>query len=384
MNNTHLPKQVSTTPRALLIEWQDGHVSEFSSIWLRDNSPADRDPANGQRLVDIVELPPDPRIESATLQPGTVLVQWEADAQAACFDLSWLARHVSGGDSHYAAQFGARAWLQGASLDASKDFAWVTLEEMRVNPAARLAWLGRLLKDGMAFMRDVPCETGTILQAIEPIGHVLETNYGKVFDVRSVPQPENLAYSDLALGLHTDNPYREPVPGFQALHVIAASADGGESLFADGFAIAEHLRAVEPDAFGLLTQTAVPFLYCSKDAELYAERPFIQLSCEGAVVAVHYNSRSIAPMRLPAARMEEFYASYRVFAELLRDSRYQLRLRLRDGDLVAFDNRRILHGRTAFSSARSLRHLQGCYLTRDSVYSEAAMLYRKLADERRA
>ena len=100
-----------------------------------------------------------------------------------------------------------------------------------------------------------------------------------------------------------------------------------------------------------------------------------------------YTSYPTAPVwqdNFGADDLEQFYASYRVFAEFLRNSRYQLRLRLRDGDLVAFDNRRILHGRTAFSSARSLRHLQGCYLTRDSVYSEAAMLHRKLADERRA
>jgi gamma-butyrobetaine dioxygenase len=80
--------------------------------------------------------------------------------------------------------------------------------------------------------------------------------------------------------------------------------------------------------------------------------------------------------------MEPFYASYRLFASLLRDARFQLKLHLSDGDLVAFDNRRILHGRTAFSSARFLRHLRGCYLTRDSVYSETALLRRKLAEER--
>jgi gamma-butyrobetaine dioxygenase len=47
--------------------------------------------------------------------------------------------------------------------------------------------------------------------------------------------------------------------------------------------------------------------------------------------------------------------------------------------LVVFDNQRILHGRTAFSSARHARHLRGCYLSRDSVYSETALLRRKLA-----
>ncbi len=209
-----------------------------------------------------------------------------------------------------------------------------------------------------------------------PLGRVLETNYGEVFDVRSVPQPENLAYSDLGLGLHTDNPYRDPVPGFQALHVLAASPEGGESLFADGFALAEQVRATDPGAFSLLTRTAVPFRYRSKDAELYAERPLIQLSCRGEVAAVHYNSRSIAPLRLPPGETRAFYAAYRRFALLLRDSRLQLRLRLADGDLVVFDNQRVLHGRTAFASANYARHLRGCYLTRDSVYGAAALLRR--------
>jgi gamma-butyrobetaine hydroxylase len=381
------PRHISSTPSSLVIEWPDGRVSEYLSIWLRDNCPADRDASNGQRLVDITELPSDPRIHSATLGSGdgAVLVRWEGGAEVASFDLGWLAQY--GADarrsaSHGAAEPQARMWLDGASHDAERDFAWSTLPELRTSPDSRATWLGRLLEDGIAFMRGLPAEPDTILEAVAPIGHLLETNYGKVFDVRSVPQPENLAYSDLGLGLHTDNPYREPVPGFQVLHVMAASAEGGDSLFADGFALAEQLRSEEPEAFKLLTHTAVPFRYSAKGCELYAERPLIQLSCEGAVAAVHYNNRSIAPLRLPAERMAAFYVSYRIFAGMLRDPRFQLRLRLRDGDLVAFDNRRILHGRTAFSSARSLRHLRGCYLTRDSVYSEAALLKRNPAPAR--
>ena len=230
-------------------------------------------------------------------------------------------------------------------------------------------------------LSEVPSGHAGILEAAALMGRVAETNYGRVFDVRSVAQPENLAYSDLGLGLHTDNPYREPVPGFQVLHALIASPDGGESLFGDGFAIAEQLRAAHPDAFAILTRTAIPFLYRSKDAELYAERPLIQLSCSGEVQAVHYNSRSIAPLRLAPREAAPFYSAYRRFAALLRDSRFQLQFKLRDGDLVAFDNQRTLHGRTAFSSARYPRHLRGCYLTRDSVYSEAALLRREFQPE---
>ncbi|MGA2343366.1 MAG: TauD/TfdA family dioxygenase, partial [Steroidobacteraceae bacterium] len=79
---------------------------------------------------------------------------------------------------------------------------------------------------------------------------------------------------------------------------------------------------------------------------------------------------------LSARAAAAFYGAYRRFAALLRDPRYQLKFRLADGEIVVFDNQRILHGRTAFSSARHARHLRGCYLTRDSVYSTAALLRR--------
>src|SRR5271170_349418 len=46
----------------------------------------------------------------------------------------------------------------------------------------------------------------------------------------------------------------------------------------------------------------------------------------------------------------------------MREVRWQLRTRLGVATLVVFDNRRILHGRTAVSSARHPRHLRGCYL----------------------
>ena len=53
------------------IEWTDGTLSEFASLWLRDNVREDRDPHSGQRLIDIADLPEDPRIRSATAQGGT-------------------------------------------------------------------------------------------------------------------------------------------------------------------------------------------------------------------------------------------------------------------------------------------------------------------------
>jgi len=376
MNVIHELRRLEATPDLLTIEWQNGAVAEFSSIWLRDNRHEDRDPHSGQRLVDIADLPARSRIRSANSSDGSVRIEWETEATPATFDLQWLAAQTSNPALTHPERV-PTPWLGGAVMNARQDFAWATFAELRDDPAAKLDWLTRLLQTGMAFMREVPSTEHAILDAMALMGRVCETNYGQVFDVRSVAQPENLAYSDLGLGLHTDNPYREPVPGFQALHALRSSPDGGDSVFADGFALGDHLRAVDPAAFLTLTQTPVPFLYRSRDAELYAERPLIQLSCRGEVSAVHYNNRSIAPLPLHGRDATNFYSAYRRFAELLRDPGYQLIFHLEDGELVLFDNQRILHGRTAFSSARHARHLRGCYLTRDSVYSQTALLRRR-------
>jgi len=94
------------------------------------------------------------------------------------------------------------------------------------------------------------------------------------------------------------------------------------------------------------------------------------------VKAVHYNNRSMRPIRLPAVETQAYYRAYRLFAELLRDPNFEWRIKLEKGDLISFDNHRILHGRTAFQGSR---HLQGCYLSRDGVFSNFAMLDGSLA-----
>ena len=368
--------ELRVEPTLLTVHWSDGTVGEFASIWLRDNLAEDRDPHSGQRLIDVADLPAEPRIRSAALQGESAAIQWHDDARTGVLALDWLYGCAIGRPQR--PELERRAWLEGAALDARRDFAWLAWPLLRSDEAARLAWQTRLLQDGLAFLRDVPRTDGAILDAMGLVGRVAETNYGRLFDVRAVAQPENLAYSDRGLGLHLDNPYREPVPGFQALHTLLAAPDGGDSLFADGFALAAHLRETAPDDFALLTRTPVPFRYRGTGANLYAERPLIELSCTGGISAVAYNNRSIQPLRLPARACAAYYAAYRRFALLLREARFQLATRLENGDLAMFDNRRVLHGRSGYASARHARHLQGCYVTRDSVYSSTALLRERL------
>jgi len=89
------------------------------------------------------------------------------------------------------------------------------------------------------------------------------------------------------------------------------------------------------------------------------------------VRAVSVNHRSMeAPRLADPATTEAFYEAYAAFVGLLDADDAVVELALGPGDLVAFDNRRVLHGRSGFS-ADARRHLQGCYIDIDAVRSTA-------------
>jgi gamma-butyrobetaine hydroxylase len=364
--------EVSHDDRHLHIIWADGHKSTFDSLWLRDNCPTDRDPETQQRLADIADLPPDPVLISVyPLDERSLAISWADETRGAQFSLAWLRQNCYCDQHPRTTTLSPILW-RGSAHEIRR----MRYSEVLENQDAQRSWLTSLVRYGLAFLSEVPREDGIVLSVAALAGYVTETNYGRVFDVRSVPDPNNLAYTDAGLGLHTDNPYRDPVPGFQFLHCLQCSDEGGESLFADGFALAADLKARDPQAFATLSRTPVGFVFEDVHSHLTAEQPLIALDHRGDVAAIHYNNRSIAPLALVRDQMQPFYRAYRVFSQMLRDSQYVMRLRLQPGDLVAFYNRRVLHGRTGFRNGDAMRLLQGCYVSQDGVFSKLAILQR--------
>src|SRR5271170_3728167 len=155
MNDLATVKRLWSIPDMLSIEWADGTLSEFSSLWLRDNVREDRDPHSGQRLIDIADLPEDPRIRSAVARDGAVNVEWEAESRPASFEFEWLLAHDSNRPDRRP-EYAPKRWLEGASLDAARDYGWASFPEAQSNRSLRARWLARLLQDGIAFLSNVP------------------------------------------------------------------------------------------------------------------------------------------------------------------------------------------------------------------------------------
>ena len=365
---------VKCTANELTLTWQNSSYSVYNALWLRDNDPVNRDAATGQRLISLLDLPLMPQLRNAELQPpGHITLAWE-DGATSVLALTWLRAFDR------SLRTNVRPTRQPWMGQPAEVFACASYEEWLEQQAIREDWLYYLGRDGLAFLRGVPVEDGTVLSIAERIGFVRETNYGRIFDVQSVPNPNNLAFTNRGLPVHTDNPYRDPVPGFQLLHCLSAARTGGDTIFVDGMTAAERVRAHDPEAFSTLCE--IPILYRFQDAtvDLCAERTMLDVDTQGHFRAIYYNDRSIAPLPLKGPRLKKYYAAYRQLAELLHQPERQVVCRLQPGDAVLFDNTRILHGRTPFSieedGEHGARHLQGCYLDADGLYSSLAVLSR--------
>ena len=356
----------------LVVRWADGHRSRYRWQWLRDSGscPACRADGTGQRLLDIRTLPADPRPEATLLGSDALTVLWEPDGHQSLYAVEWL-RSMCWPTSH------PSPWQPvdrqpAAAPSALSPWQW---SDVRHDDEALADWMAEAVRTGWALLGGVPAHPGAVLQVVDRFGYVRQTNYGRIFDVRVVADPANLAYSAMALTPHTDNPYREPPPTLQLLHCLASSVRSGETILVDGFAAADVLQAEHPESYSHLARWPVRWRYGDDNTELVSDASVLELGPGGALVGIRFNERARCPSLLDPDVVDEHLLALRRFAEILDRPARQVRLVLEQGDVLLLDNRRTLHGRTAFAGPGG-RHLQGCYVERDSLASRLAVLRR--------
>lgn len=358
----------------LFITWDDGAQSELLALWLRDHCqmPASRNPVNGQRLLNITDIPMDVGIADAHLRDRCLVIEFTGGGHVSEFDVDWLRAncYCLNPTRDDRSEAGKILW-ESDSFDAGLPRCHYA--DYRDQPGSRRAALQAVKDYGFVILDGVDCVPGQVLEVIDQFGFVRETNYGSLFDVRTTVEPTNLAFTNLGLGCHLDNPYRDPVPGLQLLHCLESSTSGGESILQDGFMAASVLRGENPEHFDLLSRTWINFRFRDAASDLQSRVPFIEVNDLGQVVKLRFNNRSIDTLKMPADTLRNFYPAYRHYAEILEREELQIVFKMQAGELMLFDNTRILHARKAYS-ASGTRHLQGAYSDLDGLYSSLRRL----------
>lgn len=358
---------------SLEISWPDGTVGQFPYIWLRDSDPSGFHAKTGERDFDLTSVPLDLAPHAAEITADALILTWTREAAPSRFDLDWVKAHRPGKVRYDPADIAPVPWRAelGDHGVPRKDASTL----MSSNDALA-EWLEQTKRYGLSIVTGLSDDPEAGETVARRIGHLRETNFGVTFEVMSKPDPINLAYTSDALPLHTDLTNQDAPPGYQFLHCIANEAQGGGSTFCDGAAVAEDLRTADPEAFEILSTVSVPFRFHDNETDIRSRKRVIELGAKGEVREVCFNAHLADILDLDPSTMTTFYRAYRKFMQMTRDPVYGIPFRLSGGEMVVFDNRRVMHGREAFDPSTGFRHLRGCYVDRGEWDSRLRVLKR--------
>ncbi len=341
-----------------------GATAGFDYFWLRDNArdPESFDSRSHQRELYTAAIDPMIRPKAARLSDdgAALILDWPDLAIEAHYEAGFLAEFSTAGNPMQMPP--ATPW-DAASLDPDAvrlSYAGLTGNE-GVTPL-----LKALLAHGFAVLTDCPRDLSSVQAVADSIGYVRQTIFGGLFEFEANEDMADSAYTPKELRPHTDGTYSHDAPGVQILLCVSYDAKGGESIMVDGARIAAALKADQPQVHDDLARIGVTGIYKGDGAVLRARRPILRYDDSGVLAQVSFNNYDRDTVRLADDDMRALYAGIRAFDGLANDPAMQWRYTLKPGDMLVFDNWRVLHGRGAFSGRRKMA---GAYINREDFES---------------
>ena len=356
----------------VLVPWPDGHELECHPLWLRENSPGPGgiDPRSKENDLDVAKLDLDTQIKALSVENGGLVVEFGPESRKARFHPGWL-RHVADGDHYpFALLPDLQVWTSRDLPEPPTHLGPLVIE----NDEAFVDWLHDLLRYGLARLVSLPPEDGVVELIGRRIGVLRDSNFGATWHVSVDLDPNSTANTTIGLPAHSDLPSRETPPGFQLLHCLENTVAGGRSTMTDGLAVAQHFEENEPEVMKSLTNDE--WVFSNRDGK--HDHRWTGPMIDRGDGRVPWTFRAFHPVRgfpaMPPERINDAYFAMQRFGRVANSSDFQIRYDLNPGDLIAFDNRRVLHGRESFDSSEGHRRLRGTYLDSDEVYSRMRVL----------
>lgn len=372
-----------------------GDGPHFHPAYLRDACPCPRcvDPSSTQKNFQTTDIPRNIKAKSVEmLEDGAVKISWENDVPGfgedhvsvypkAFFDVN-RTRYNQVKDRQ--GQYAPLTWNK---TDIAEQLRYITYDQYMTNDAALGRALLELQHRGLLIVRGVPESEKAVEDLTGRLGPIRDSFYGRTWDVKSVPEAKNVAYTQQYLGLHMDLLYMKDPPGFQFLHCLKNDCEGGESIFVDSFNAARQLNDYH---FNRLANARLAYQYRNAGEHYYHEhRVFevLDIKQTGKIEKVRPTLTSVnysPPFQAPTSYSQSQQTLYaptlqalRRFAARVEDPKNVFEYKLQPGECVIFNNRRTLHGRKQFEAEKGERWLKGAYVDSDVFSSRFRVLMEK-------
>ncbi len=353
--------------RQVHVTFADGRQRTYSAQWLRHCCWCAEcgNPADGIRFTTVASIPPDIAPVNAGTCNGDLVLTWP-DGHRSAYGSDWLAANAYDDEARR-----RRAAWQPATWRAelADDFPTVDWTDAGDGADGQLHAYRLLARYGIVRIDNLGTDPACTEQLANLVGPIHETTvYGRIYDVRAEPVAKLGAKTGMAQAPHIDDAFYYSPPGIDIFHCLVNTDVGGMSTYVDGFAIAESLRADEPDAFEALTTLPVTHVRRHPgEINLRSRSPVIRLDEFGRLSGIRYFDRALGPLDVPASDVDRLYDAIRAFSGRMLSPEFTAAIRVEPGQGVLIDNHRVMHGRTEFDPA-SGRHIRLCHVPRDEFH----------------
>ena len=359
-------KNISLTNDGLNIEFQNGAKDCFPYIWLRDHC---------KDIENWAERSNQRKLFTALVDPNIKIEETKIIEDNKKIEVKWPDMNKS---VHYSGDFLYKNSLENISSN-SGEALWdkqsinkaeieIKFDELEKNEGFKNL-LQTIKTYGFSIINNCPTEMKTVEDIANKIGYVRNSIFGDLWSFESNTEMADSAYTQEELRPHTDGTYNHDAPGLQLLLCCEYEAEGGESIMVDGFKIAKILRENHGTSYNILSEIDIPGRYFGDGVELIAKRPVFKFRNK-KLIQVSFNNYDRGDFRLPNNKINDFYAAIRAFDKLANAKEMQWRQILKPGQLLIFNNWRVLHGRSEFSGKRKM---SGCYINKEDFESVCRM-----------
>ncbi|KAF7859722.1 hypothetical protein EAF04_008801 [Stromatinia cepivora] len=371
----------------------------YPPLFLRDACGCHRcvDPSTKQKNFQTSDIPSEIKVTSILPDENRNLnFSWNNDipgygsGHVSSFSEKFFETHSSPGAHHSDRHNNIRP-IGWNAKKITKKLQYVTFDDY-INTEEGLFRALIMLRDyGLLILRDVPESETSVVDIAKRIGNLRDTLYGVTWDVKSVPQAKNVAYTSRYLGLHMDLLYMANPPGFQFLHCLRNTCSGGSSIFSDAFHAAGQL---DQHNFDELCRQKIPYHYRNAGEHYHYKHPVIlskpinrgtgtKSGKFAAIRHINYSPPFQATFDVPSISVPVAEA-LRQFASRVEAPENMYEYRLQEGECVIFNNRRVLHGRKEFDTSAGERWLKGAYIDTDVFMSRYRVLVEKYQNQDRS
>lgn len=380
-----LPAGISVSKTHFRVSIGNGDVREYLYPALRDSCkcPICVDPYSKQRNFRTSDIPNEIQPRNIEVDGKDIIVQWINDipgydaSHTSRYDIDTLIVPVKSTTKLIAASRPRWTWDREWM---NKSQCWISYDDYMNNEVEFAFAMRNLCDTGLIFVKDIPDSREEVEKLATRMGPLRNTFYGPTWDVRSVPKATNVAYTNQFLGFHMDLMYMREPPGYQLLHCLENSCDGGQSMFSDGFHAAKQIYKMGPELFDVLTDVQLCYEYNHEGAIYHNRWPVIETttmrhSTEFPPIRhVNYSPPFQGPVHSRQVgrnyhEFKKFREALKIFSELLEREENTFELKLEPGQCVIFENRRVVHARRQFNTAVGQRWLAGAYVDEDSLWS---------------